>query len=164
MSSFKNPPRRLADLVRPHKPIVPSPEPIVVAPKRPNFIKEGWSWHPEDQITRPPMPPFDPTKMRLHRSPRQKGDRGIIGTDLRVELEGMPVLGSDDLDRLLAEPRLIPDSWKGKYIYFWGDLYRRSAGNLCVRDLYWDGGRWVWNDYWLGGDWNSRSPAAVVAS
>ena len=165
MSSFNTPPRRLADLIRPHKVLIPPPEPIIVAPKRPNFIPASWSWHPEDQIIRPPMGPFDPTKMRLYLSPQQKGKNDISGTDLSVELKGLPVLGADDLDRLLAEPYLIPDSWKSKRTFFWGDIYRRPAGTLCVHYLEWGVDRWRRDYDWLdSGWWNANRPAAVCSS
>ncbi len=41
---------------------------------------------------------------------------------------------------------------------------RNSDGNLCVRYLYWNDGRWDWNYNWLDNDWNADNPAAVLAS
>jgi len=159
-------PMRLADLVRPHKVLVPEPVPVpaIVARTPPRCIPDGCSWHQEDQINRPPIPTFDPTKMRLYLSPLQEGNGRITGYELRVDLEGVPVLGTDALDRLLAEPLLIPDYWKGKWVFFWGDVFRDADGDLFVRFLYWFDGRWKWNYSWLNGDWNLSHPAAVVAS
>jgi hypothetical protein len=42
--------------------------------------------------------------------------------------------------------------------------HRNRDGNLCVRYLYWNGGRWNWNYNWLDNDWNSDNPAAVHAT
>lgn len=107
---------------------------------------------------------FDPTKVKLFLSNRQKNDKVIGGHDLRQELKDKPVLNANVLDYLLAHPELIPEEWKGKAIFFWGTIYRYSAGNLCVRCLVWFGGRWCWDCRWLDFDWRGRDPAAVSAS
>jgi hypothetical protein len=59
---------------------------------------------------------------------------------------------------------LIPEEWKGKYVFFWGTIYRGSGDNLYVRCLCWGGGRWDWGYDWLGGGWDDGNPAAVPAS
>ena len=42
--------------------------------------------------------------------------------------------------------------------------YRDSNGNLYVRYLYWNGGRWVSNYNWLSNDWNGNNPALSLAN
>lgn len=93
---------------------------------------------------------------------QQKGS--IEGNKLRKEMKGNPVLNANVLDYLLANPHLIPEEWKGKYVFFWGTVYRYSDGRLCVRFLYWDGGWWRWGVRWLDGGWHGCSPAALCAS
>jgi hypothetical protein len=88
----------------------------------------------------------------------------VAGNTLRKELADKPVLNANVLDYLLANPELIPSDWKGKAVFFWGTVYRVRDGRLCVRCLYWLGGRWRWGCVWLGRDWDSSSPALVVAS
>jgi len=150
--------------VRPHKVIVPEPEPAPAARTPPSFIPKGWSWHPEDQITRLPMPPFNPSKMGLYFSPFQTGNGRTAGQPLRPDLEGQFVLGSDDLDNLLANQGTIPDTWKGQEVSFCGDVYRGTNNGLYVRYLFWSDERKVWDDYWLDYSWGSRHTVAVVAS
>lgn len=106
---------------------------------------------------------WDAAQVALYLSKFQKN--GVIeGNKLRKELEGKPVLNACVLDYLLAHPHLIPEEWKGKAVFFWGTIYRYSVDDLCVRYLFWDGGRWHWSNGWLGSVWDGRSPAALRAS
>lgn len=107
---------------------------------------------------------WDPAKVALYLSPNQQGDKTIKGDKLRQELKDRPVYNANQLDYLLANPQLIPDSWKSKAVFFWGTIYRDSDGGLYVRYLYWGGDRWVWGFRWLGRDWRGDDPAAVPAS
>lgn len=65
---------------------------------------------------------------------------------------------------------LIPEVWKqntnGKttYIFFDGTVLRSPHGFRCVLYLYWDYGQWGWHYSWLGNDWRSDYPSAVLAS
>ena len=104
----------------------------------------------------------------------QRGGKSIEGKKLRKKLAKDLVKGAllnaNVLDYLLKYPHLIPEEWKKdekgqtRYIFFWGTVYRYSDGDLCVRDLYWDGGRWLWSSRWLDDDWNDNNPAALRAS
>mgnify|MGYP001572432894 CR=1 FL=1 len=94
-----------------------------------------------------------------------EGQKGIIeGYVLRKVLANEPVLNANVLDYLLEHPELIPESWKGKYVFFWGDVYRVSDGLLCVRYLCWLGGGWRWRCLWFDDDFSGGSPAVVSAS
>ncbi|MCX6779329.1 MAG: hypothetical protein NTU97_03805 [Candidatus Magasanikbacteria bacterium] len=126
----------------------------------PLFIPSGWQ---VEEHKRDRQFLFDPTKVGLFHSPKQKNGKVISGHDLRQELKDKPVLNACVLDYLLAHPEPIPESWKGKYIYFWGTIYRRADGDLYVRFLYWDDGRWDWNYFWLGYGWSGHGPAAVAS-
>ncbi len=41
---------------------------------------------------------------------------------------------------------------------------RNSDGNLYVRYLYWNDGRWNWNYNYLDNDFDVQNPAAVRAT
>jgi hypothetical protein len=106
---------------------------------------------------------WSPDKARLFLAEGQRGE-GVVGRDLRTAVAGENPFNANLLDWLLAHPEEIPDSWKGKAVFFWGTVYRDRDGNLCVRYLYWVGGRWYWDYYWLDDRWNAGNPALVPAS
>lgn len=120
-------------------------------------LKEGGCHKKGGQIE------WDPKKIQLYLSEQQKNGR-IDGNNLRKELENHPVLNANVLDYLLKHPELIPEEWKGKYVFFWGTIYRYLDGRLCVRYLFWDEGKWVRNCYWLDNDFYLNCPAVLLAS
>lgn len=126
------------------------------------FLPQGW--HGVEEHKKGGQLKLDVSKIKLHLSPNQVNGKVIEGNKLRKELASEPVLNANVLDYFLAHPELIPEEWKGNYIFFWGTIYRNSFGDLYVRCLYWDGGAWLWGDYWLGLDWSGISPAALLAS
>lgn len=107
---------------------------------------------------------WDPKQVNLYLSRSQHNGKIIEGNKLRKELASKPVFNANLLDYLLANPHLIPEEWKGKYVFFWGTIYRDPDGNLHVRYLNWNNGRWNWSYNWLDGDWSSNNPAALRAS
>jgi hypothetical protein len=125
------------------------------------FIPDGWKVQEHQKGGKLE---WNPEKIQLYLSDGQKDGRYIEGNKLRKELKSKKVLNACVLDWLLAHPEFIPEEWKGKYIYFWGTIYRRSGGDLCVRCLCWRDGRWDWYCRWLGGGWRFSGPAAVLAS
>ncbi|MCX6751445.1 MAG: hypothetical protein NT161_01615 [Candidatus Nomurabacteria bacterium] len=131
------------------------------------FIPSGWKVeeHQKGGIIK-----FDASKVSFYLSKKQKSGSSIEGNKLREELKNKKVLNANVLDYLLANPKAIPDEWKKdengntRYIFFWGTIYRVSVGDLYVRFLSWDGGEWDWGSFWLGGDFVSYNPSAVLAS
>lgn len=107
---------------------------------------------------------WDPAQVTLWLSKGQQNGKLLEGNKIHKELEGKPVFNGNVLDYLLAHPHLIPEEWKGKYVSFWGTIYRNSGGRLCVRYLYWRGDGWDWRCSWLDFDWGGRNPAALRAS
>ncbi|MEK7115066.1 MAG: hypothetical protein AAB847_01780 [Patescibacteria group bacterium] len=105
-------------------------------------------------------------KIELFLVEGQKGSNNIGGHKLRKKLVSKPVLNANVLDYLLKpeNQHLIPESWKGKYVFFWGDVYRGSGGDPYVRYLCWHGGGWRWGCRWLDSDFGSSDPATVSAS
>jgi len=115
---------------------------------------------------------LDPSRFQLHFSPNQNDGKVIVGNKLRKELEKnkVPVLNACVLDYLIAHPEIIPEDWKvdekgnTRHIYFWGTVYRRAGGSLCVRCLCWRCGVWDWDYGCLGSGWYVQDPAAILAS
>ena len=107
-----------------------------------------------------PTESLDLSTLALHLEPEQE-DKYIKGTKLHERLKGKNVLGADVLDYLLENPEKIPESWKGKSVYFWGTIYHDSGGDLCVRSLFWRGGLWGWGGEWLDRNWFRSDPAVV---
>jgi len=104
---------------------------------------------------------FDRNAIGLYLADGQKNGGRMVGTDLRDALAGQPVENANLLDWYLANPDQIPEEWKGKFVVFWGTIYRLADGKLFVRCLYWSGGRWLWDCRWLVSDFDSDDPAAV---
>jgi len=104
---------------------------------------------------------FDPVRVTLHLDEGQLDGKYIEGNKLRKKIVGKSPYNANLLDFYLAHPELIPESWKGKLVYFWGTIYRGADGFLYVRYLYWNGSRWDWHCHWLGNDWCDNNPAAV---
>ncbi len=131
------------------------------------FTPEGWK---VEEHRKGGQLEWDPTKLQLHLSPNQMGDKVIEGNKLRTELSGKGMLNANLLDYLFAHPNLISEDWKvdgegrTRYIFFWGTIYRHADGSLCVRCLCFDDGRWHWNYYWLDNDFHGDDPAARLAS
>lgn len=135
----------------------------------PVFVPDGWEVLPDaEQLQNrvQGLVKWDHSRVRLHLDDGQKDGKWIKGDELRKKLINERVYTAHILDYLLKSENqhLIPEEWKKKVVFFWGTIYRGSGGDLCVRYLGWDGGRWGWYYDWLGGDWNSGYPAAVSTS
>jgi len=124
------------------------------------FVPKNWE---VESHTKGGTLTWDPSKLKLHLSPNQQNSKVIEGNKLREELESEQILNANVLDYLLVHTELIPKDWKGKYVFFWGTIYRRSDGGLCVRYLHWYGGRWYWGCNWLGYDFDDGYPALLRA-
>jgi hypothetical protein len=94
----------------------------------------------------------------------QQNGKWMKGHDLYKEVAKKHPLNANVLDFLLANPHLIPEEWKGKYIPFWGTRYRYRGEDLYVRYLYWNVGRWRWGRCWVGLGFFGLGPAALPAS
>jgi hypothetical protein len=127
-------------------------------------IPEGWTLLPPKEQIKSRVTDLqfmlDMEKLELYLDAGQKG--GVVeGNKLRKKLEGVPVLRANVGDYLLKNQHLIPESWKGKAIFFWGDIYRSADGGLYVRYLYWNGDEWCWSYVSLDKYWHGSNPAAA---
>lgn len=125
------------------------------------FVPNGWKVEEHQKSGHFKL---DISLVQFFRTEGQQNGNVMEGNNLRKELASKPVLNANVLDYLLANPHLIPEYWKGKAVFFWGTIYRRSDGRLYVRCLHWDGDRWRWSNYWLGRAWGDSAPAALRAS
>ncbi|MDO8493133.1 MAG: hypothetical protein Q7S19_01140 [bacterium] len=70
---------------------------------------------------------FMPSRMGSYYSKHQKRDKIMTGRNLRVELEGQPVMGVQLLEHLVLlfkiDKSQIPRWFDGKTIFFWGTIY-----------------------------------------
>jgi hypothetical protein len=124
------------------------------------YLPEGWK---VEEHQKGGQLIWDASKVNLYLSEGQKNGKVLEGNKLRKEMAKKVPFNACVLDYLLANPHLIPEEWKGKYVFFWGTVYLRG-GDLCVRYLCWRGVGWFWSRYWLGGDWDGYGPAALGAS
>ncbi len=125
------------------------------------FVPDGWS---VEEHQKGGSFQWDASRVELWLTNGQKNGKVLEGNKLRKEMAKKVPFNACVLDYLLANPHLIPEEWKGKYVFFWGTVYRDRDGDLCVRYLCWRGGRWGWGGSWLGSAWGDRSPAALRAS
>lgn len=125
------------------------------------YLPDGWE---VEEHQKQGMIKWTASLISLYLAKGQQNGKVLEGNKLRKELVGKSVLNANVLDFLLSNPHLIPEEWKGKYVFFWGTIYRNSDGRLCVRCLCWNGVKWSWSYNWLGYDWNGRSPSALRAS
>jgi hypothetical protein len=122
-------------------------------------IPKGYNWTIEYHNK---MKSFDPKDLVLHLEPEQ--EKGSLRCEVLFERLKEKSLNANALDYLLEHQDLIPEEWEGKYVYFWGTIYRNADVSLYVRYLYWGGGRWGCDCLWLGRDWFDNNPAALLAS
>ena len=114
------------------------------------FVPKGWK---VEEHKKGGQLEWDSVKVELFLSENQKDGKYVEGNKLRKELANKPVLNANVLDYLLAHPQLIPEEWKKdgsgncRYTFFWGTIYRNSAGRLSVRYLFFCGGEWRWRGF-----------------
>lgn len=127
------------------------------------FIPDGWSVeeHQKGGVVK-----WDATKIALHLDESQTKGDWIDDSKLRKNVAKLSPYNANMLDFLIKKENqhLIPEEWKGRYIFFWGTIYRRFGRGLYVRYLNWSGGRWLWDYHLLSGGWNSDDRALVPAS
>lgn len=88
----------------------------------------------------------------------------VNGADLGRELESRPVLNACVLDFLLDNPHLIPESWKGRLVVFWGTVYLDSSCSRVARYLGQFGGQWRWGCVGIYDDLDNRFSVTVSVS
>ena len=103
----------------------------------------------------------DASKIALYLDPRQQSKNLPTGDGLRTTYANKVVYNACVADHLMKNTSLIPESWKGKYVCFWGTVYRNSDGSLFVRYVCWFDGQWQLGYWYLGDEFDAGDPAAV---
>jgi hypothetical protein len=91
-------------------------------------------------------------------------DGGRLTCDQFLAEFGWVGLTAHALDWLLAHKELIPESWKGRLLFFPGTVYQFHVGNRCIRYLVFEGGDRGWSEGWLGADFDIGCQVALLAS
>ena len=86
---------------------------------------------------------FNPKQVNLYQSPRQQNG-GLSGLDLQKELARALILNGNVLDYLLSQPRIIPEEWECKKIFFAGTVYQNCHGDYFIRYLIGCRHNWFW--------------------
>ncbi|MBI4281254.1 hypothetical protein HY625_00350 [Candidatus Uhrbacteria bacterium] len=120
------------------------------------YIPDGWK---KEEHTKGVQFEWNPKKVQIYLSKKQKGEKYIKGNRLRRELAKKPVFNANLLDYLLAHPEIIPDEWKGRAVFFWGTIYRLADDGLVVRCLCWNGGQWDSFYRYISDVWREACPA-----
>jgi hypothetical protein len=123
----------------------------------PAFVPDGWEAKSHIKGGRFK---FDPKLVGLYCSDQQKAGR-IHGDKLYELLKDKDCFNANLLDFYLAHPELIPESWKGESVFFWGTTYSCARGHLYIRYLHWNNGQWKPDHFRLGCVWTSHDLAAV---
>lgn len=132
--------------------------------------REGWTV--EEHITGGRLA-WGTDPVGLYSSSCQEGSMPIVAHRFRAKVirEGVPVLNTNVLDCLLANPDLpIPEEWKRTrrgdptFIIFLGTLFRSRDRNGYVRLCYWQDGRLEEGLLWNHGNCGDSYKAAVRAS
>ncbi len=128
--------------------------------KAPSIPYDGWKIESHKKMGKITI---TKDSLRLYTDPEQ--EKGyVVGNELLKRLTDKPILNATVMDYLWEHQELIPEEWKGKYVYFFGTVYRGSFQSLCVRYFYWSDGAWHRSYRWLGYHWDFRNPVASLAS
>ncbi|HPY08956.1 MAG: hypothetical protein ACOX0H_01690 [Patescibacteria group bacterium] len=103
---------------------------------------------------------FDPAKISLYMFGEEGHDTNS-GHDFRQKLMKKSVINANVLDYLLAHPELIPEDWKGKFIFFWGTIYHDLNDELFVRCLTYLS-KWIWCYHSLDEEFDSEAFVALA--
>ena len=128
-------------------------------------VPKEWKVKDEDQLPKRVFGQVQwySAKSSLFLSEKQKSDYDQ-GHDLRKHLENQEVYSDAVMDFYLDHPEIpTPEEWRGKWIFFWGRIYRDAYDDLIVRCLYCShgGARDPYCNY-LGSNFNSSTPALVA--
>ncbi|MFA6301059.1 MAG: hypothetical protein WC609_01770 [Candidatus Paceibacterota bacterium] len=132
------------------------------------FLGKGWTIVEEDERSLS-LAEVDLNKVHLE-TVVKKEEGSITGAERfrRLREGGHIRLDAKVFQTLWENQSLIPEEWKGKirwgsqFVCFDGTVLQNPNGGRCVLCLLWFGGRWLWDDKWLGGVWGADNPSAVL--
>lgn len=98
--------------------------------------------------------------LSLHLEVEQQNGKWIKGDLLYERLRSKRVWNANVLDHWLRHPGCIPEECRGKWVFFWGTIYRNRFGEHYVRCLDWSLGHRTSYGFFLGHGWSENDPAA----
>jgi len=132
-------------------------------PFDPEFVGKGWTIDEQDERSLQ-LTEIDLSAVLLEHMLRPE-DNGLVQGEeklKRLKKAGHVRLDAAVFKALWDNQHLIPESWKGKYVYFDGTVLRSPDGSRRVL-CFCVGSRWGWRCSWLGHYWNDGCPSAVLA-
>lgn len=127
------------------------------------FIGKEWSIIEQDERS------FTLTEVNINKiclvTMLNDGETRVQGNEKlrRLRVAGYICLDAKVFLSFWENKERIPDSWKGKFVYFDGTVLQSPDGRRCVLYLYWCGSRWFWFYRWLKRDCSVDYPSAVLA-
>lgn len=127
------------------------------------FIGKGWSIAEQDERSLV-LSEVNLRNIRLE-TMLKDGEGSVQGEEKlrRLKKSGHIRLDAKVFYALWENKSLIPESWKGKTIYFDGTILQNPDGNRYVLYLFWSGDEWRWYCLWLKRGWYGDNPSAVLA-
>jgi hypothetical protein len=105
---------------------------------------------------------YDPTKVVLYLDKEQKNGKHIDGNKLHKKFANRDVFNANLLDFFLKNIHLIPESWKGQYVFFRGTIYQGNGDCfLYIRCLFWENSKWHDSFRWFDDNWRGNHSTAV---
>jgi|GEM_PF-1102615 len=111
---------------------------------------------------------YDPGRVGLYQDPQQLTDDMATGEVVMAKLQShyMFPLDANVLMYLYEHEELIPETWKGKTVFFFGTVYQKLDGSRVVPYLHWhtwgvDRGNWQIGYRALSDKWGMFSHAAI---
>ncbi len=127
------------------------------------FIGEGWSIVEQDErslaLSEVNIGDIQLVTMLKDGETYVRGEEKL----LRLKASGKIRLDAKVFQTFWENNDLIPESWRGKTVFFDGTVLRRPNGDRCVLCLCWNGVKCHWYCYWLEHDWDVRNPSAFLA-
>jgi hypothetical protein len=126
------------------------------------FIGEGWSSAEEDERANE-LREIDVGTIALVTA--LKDERCTTGEERVKRLKEMPyvLLGGRAFLAFWENQRVIPESWKERFVFFDGLILLHRNGNRYSLYLSWHGGGWHWYSGWIGNSRAARNPTAALA-
>jgi len=130
------------------------------------FPGPEWVWKIDEQDERSlALTEVNLADIRLETALKESDNGRVTGEEKLRRLKAMGCIRLDAgvLRAFWENKDLIPESWKGKLVYFDGTILRNSHDIRCALYVYWYDDEWRWGYYFLGGGRIVRNPSAVLA-
>ena len=96
----------------------------------------------------------------------EDGEPPVVGEERQKRLKAAGYISLDArvFETLWNNQHLIPESWKGKSVFFEGTVLVSPSGDRYVLYIFSTGKQWNWDYYCLNDHWYGNNPSAVLAA